>query len=156
MTGPLLHPTKGERALAIAQACLGTPYRHQGSTPGIGCDCLGLVRHVWRTLYGEEPELPPPYSRDWALCAPGEPLLEAAVRHFGPPLDGAAMRPGDLLLFRWKAEGPATHAGLLAAPDAAGETFIHAYEQAAVVRSPLVPSWRRRIAGVFRFPETVR
>ena len=31
--------------------------------------------------------------------------------------------------------------------------FIHAYEQAAVIESALVPGWRRRIAGVFRFPE---
>ncbi|MBB4065719.1 NlpC/P60 family protein [Gellertiella hungarica] len=143
---------RGAEALALAETFLGTPYRHQGSTRGIGCDCLGLVRGVWRALYGREPELPPPYRRDWALDAPGEPLIEAAERHFGPALAACARAPGDLLVFRWTAEGPATHAGILALPDEAGETFIHAYEQVAVTRSPLVPSWRRRIAGVFRFP----
>ena len=27
---------------------IGTPYRHQASLKGVGCDCLGLVRGVWR------------------------------------------------------------------------------------------------------------
>ncbi len=146
----------GDAVLDIAARFLGTPYRHQGSRAGIGCDCLGLVRGIWRELYGEEPEEPPPYRPDWALHAPGEPLLEAALRHFGPPLHPGARQPGDLLVFRWKDSAPATHAGILAHPDASGETFIHAYEQAAVLRSPLVPAWRRRIAGVFRFPESER
>ena len=47
-----------------ARLFLGTPYRHQASVPGAGCDCLGLVRGVWREVYGEEPELPPPYRAD--------------------------------------------------------------------------------------------
>ena len=58
------------------------------------------------------------------------------------------MEPGDILLFRWRPGLPAKHVGIVSAPD----RFIHAYEQAAVVESPLVPSWRRRIAGVFSFP----
>lgn len=152
MSAPAKEPL-GERVLKVAEGFLGTPYRHQGATAGVGCDCLGLVRGVWRALYGEEAETPPPYRRDWALNAPGEPLLEAALRHFGPALPLSAMQPGDLLVFRWKAEAPATHAGILARPDESGDTFLHAYEQACVLRSPLVPSWRRRIAGVFRFPE---
>jgi NlpC/P60 family putative phage cell wall peptidase len=27
---------------------IGTPYQHQASLKGVGCDCLGLVRGVWR------------------------------------------------------------------------------------------------------------
>jgi hypothetical protein len=42
----------------------------------------------------------------------------------------------------------AKHAGI--ALD--GERFIHAYQGHAVTVSPLVPQWRRRIAGVFAFP----
>ncbi len=45
---------------------LGTPYRHQASLKGVGCDCLGLVRGVWRALVGPEPEPTPAYSPDWA------------------------------------------------------------------------------------------
>jgi NlpC/P60 family putative phage cell wall peptidase len=104
---------------------------------------------VWRELYGAEPEVPGAYAADWAERAGEERLLEAAGRHCGAALPASALRPGDLLVFRWRAGAAAKHAGI-AAPDG---HFIHAYEQAAVIESPLVPAWRRRIAGVFRFPE---
>ena len=42
-----------------ARTWLGTPYLHQASVRGAGCDCLGLVRGVWRALYGREPEAVP-------------------------------------------------------------------------------------------------
>ena len=44
-----------------ARGWIGTPYRHQASLKGVGCDCLGLVRGVWREVMGEEPEAPPAY-----------------------------------------------------------------------------------------------
>ncbi|MFB2551018.1 NlpC/P60 family protein [Ensifer soli] len=140
--------TGAEAVIAFARGWIGTPYRHQASAKGIGCDCLGLVRGVWRERYGREPEAPPPYQPDWAECGGEDRLMAAARRHFGGEIDRAAMRPGDVLLFRWRSDLPAKHAGILSAPD----RFIHAYEQAAVIESTLVPSWRRRIAGVFRFP----
>ncbi|MDQ0319611.1 NlpC/P60 family putative phage cell wall peptidase [Pararhizobium capsulatum DSM 1112] len=135
--------------IEAAQRWIGTPYRHQASARGIGCDCLGLVRGVWRDLYGDEPEMPPPYQPDWAERGGEERLMAAALRHFGAAVPVSEMRVGDLLLFRWRAEMPAKHAGILAD----GGRFIHAYEQAAVIESALVPSWRWRIAAVFRFPE---
>jgi NlpC/P60 family putative phage cell wall peptidase len=44
------------RADTIAEARLwiGTPYAHQASLKGVSCDCLGLVRGVWRAIYGNE------------------------------------------------------------------------------------------------------
>ena len=56
-------------ALIVARRFLGTPYRHQGSRRGVGCDCLGLLRGVWRELQGAEPEDPGPYRVDWATRA---------------------------------------------------------------------------------------
>jgi hypothetical protein len=43
------------RPLIVAEtrAWIGTPYRHQASLKGVGCDCLGLVRGVWRAVIGE-------------------------------------------------------------------------------------------------------
>lgn len=138
----------GEKVLALAQGWLGTPYRHQASLRGVGCDCLGLVRGIWRELYGAEPELLPPYAPDWAERGGEDRLMAAAKRHFLAVPDRDEARPGDLLLFRWRADAAAKHLGILAGP----QHFIHAYEQAAVVCSALVPGWKRRIAGVFRFP----
>jgi len=52
------------RAVAIARAWIGTPYVHQASVKGAGADCLGLLRGVWRELYGAEPEAVPAYTPD--------------------------------------------------------------------------------------------
>jgi NlpC/P60 family putative phage cell wall peptidase len=132
--------------VAAARAWVGTPYHHQASRRGVGCDCLGLVRGVWRDLLGAEPEVPPAYSPDWAEASGAETLLEAARRHFAP---GEAVRPGSLLVFRWKPATPAKHAGIATA---AGR-FVHAYDAAGrAVEGQLAPVWRRRLAGIFEFP----
>jgi NlpC/P60 family putative phage cell wall peptidase len=137
----------GEAIVAEALRWLGTPYRHQGSRRGVGCDCLGLVRGVWASVYGDEPERPGPYAPDWAEAGGSEALLEAARRHCGEKPEGG-IAPGDLLLFRWRRDLPAKHAGIAVSEN----SFIHAYEGNAVVISPLAPQWRRRIAGIFTFP----
>lgn len=130
-----------------AMPWLGTPYRHQASLRGVGCDCLGLVRGVWRALYGREPEAMPAYTPDWAEASGGETLAEAAGRHMAAvPVERAAT--GDLLLFRWRDGLPAKHAAILVAPD----RFIHAQDGAAVALAGLSPWWRRRIAFAFSFP----
>ena len=74
------------RAAIVAEArtWIGTRYRHQGSLKGVGCDCLGLVRGVWRNCVGSEPEMPPPYAPDWAEASGAETLAEAALRHLVP------------------------------------------------------------------------
>ena len=63
--------------VAIARAWIGTPYRHQASLKGVGCDCLGLLRGLWRERNGEEPEAAPPYSPDWAEASGSETLRDA-------------------------------------------------------------------------------
>lgn len=137
----------GAAALAEALLWVGTPYRHQGSARGVGCDCLGLVRGVWRTLYGREPEVLRPYSADWAEAGGNDALLDAARRHCREMgIDRVA--GGTLLVFRWRRSLPAKHLGI-----ALSRTrFVHAYEGHAVTVSSLVPQWRRRIAGCFAFP----
>jgi NlpC/P60 family putative phage cell wall peptidase len=133
--------------VAEARGWIGTPYQHQASLKGVGCDCLGLVRGVWRALYGEEPERVPPYARDWAEVAHNEPLAEAGLPHL-VPVDVSAFRPGDVLLFRWRAGMVAKHAAIASSP----ATMIHAHDGAAVAEVALAPWWRRRMAYVFRFP----
>jgi NlpC/P60 family putative phage cell wall peptidase len=135
------------RVLVAARGWIGTPYRHQASCKGAGADCLGLIRGVWREVMGEEPELPPAYTKDWAEAGGTEALADAARRHL-TEIALADARPGDVILLRWKREAPAKHAGILSAPD----HFIHAYDGAAVTESPLSDWWRRRIAYAFAFP----
>jgi NlpC/P60 family putative phage cell wall peptidase len=70
----------GGGIVIVARSWLGTPYRHQASVKGVGADCLGLVRGVWRDVVGGEMEAPPAYSADWAEVGGREMLLEAAER----------------------------------------------------------------------------
>ncbi|PWW02221.1 NlpC/P60 family putative phage cell wall peptidase [Hoeflea marina] len=139
---------QGERVVAIARLWLGTPYRHQASLRSVGCDCLGLIRGVWAEVTGTPAAEPGPYAPDWAERAGRERLIEAARAHCGEDLPRSEALPGDILVFRWRSGCAAKHAGILSAPG----RFIHAYEQAGVVDSPLTPAWSRRVAAVFRFP----
>lgn len=133
-----------------ARGWIGTPYRHQASVKGAGADCLGLLRGVWREVYGREPEPVPPYTEDWAEPG-GQEVLWAAARRWlvEKPLRDAA--PGDVLLFRMRAGGIAKHLGIAGAVGA-GATFIHAYSGHRVVESPLTAPWARRVVARFQFP----
>jgi NlpC/P60 family putative phage cell wall peptidase len=133
-----------------ARSWIGTRYRHQGSLKGVGCDCLGLVRGVWRNCIGDEPELPPPYAPDWAEAHGEETLARAAMRHL-VKVESDHIGAGDVLLFRWREGFVAKHAAI-----ASGEgTMIHAHDGAAVCEVALSPWWRRRLAYAFRFPGVI-
>ncbi len=139
----------GEQVATLARGWIGTPYRHQASTKGAGADCLGLMRGVWRELYGEEPEAVPAYTPDWSEPQGEERLWSAALRHLLVQ-QGAAV--GDLLLFRMRDGGVAKHLGIVGRIGPA-PTFIHAYTGHGVVESPLSIPWQRRIVARFAFPE---
>lgn len=135
------------RIVAAARGWIGTPYHHQACLKGIGTDCLGLVRGVWREIMGADPETAPPYTRDWAEVGGQEAMLAAASRHLiATALDRPA--PGDVLVFRFRTGLVAKHAAILATPS----TMIHAIEGAPVAEVAFAPWWRRRLAGVYAFP----
>ena len=137
------------RAAIVAEArgWIGTPYRHQASLKHIGCDCLGLVRGVWRAVIGPEPETPQAYAADWAEARGIESLADAAQRHLQPiAIDD--VHAGDVLLFRWRDGCVAKHAAIATA-DA---TMVHAHDGAAVCEVAFAPWWRRRLAFAFTFP----
>lgn len=138
----------GERVVALARGWIGTPYLHQASCKGVGADCLGLIRGIWRELYGREPELPPAYSPDWGETGGREVLMAAAARHLLPLGPDAALAAGQVLLFRMRPGAVAKHLGI-----AAGEArFLHAYSGHGVIESPLSLPWKQRIVARFRFP----
>lgn len=124
---------------AAARAWLGTPYRHRASVIGAGCDCLGLVRGVFRDVVGAEPWTVPPYRARWRGDAG---LMDAAVRFLRP----AELGVGCVVLFR---VGQAVrHCGIMATDT----RFVHAQERIGVVEADLTEGWQRRVAGVFAFP----
>jgi NlpC/P60 family putative phage cell wall peptidase len=136
--------------VAAARAWVGTPYVHQASLQGVGCDCLGLVRGVFRQLCGHEPEGVPPYTPDWSEASGDERLWAAAARHLAEVPAGQA-RAGDVVLMRMREGSVAKHLGILAG-NAAGPTLVHAYSRIGVVESPLTQPWARLIVAAFAFP----
>ena len=136
------------RVVSAALEWLGTPYHDQASIKGLGCDCLGLARGVWRDIVGPEPMVPPPYSRDWGEVGGRETFAES-VRPFMIEIDPATASTGALVLFRMRDRAPAKHCGVLIA---GGASMIHAYERCGVIAVPYDRAWRRRAAFAFLFP----
>jgi NlpC/P60 family putative phage cell wall peptidase len=133
--------------VAAVRVFLGTPYRHQASLAGAGCDCLGLLRGVWRALYGAEPMAMPPYRADMR-----DPTHAGALRRAAEALLVAEAGPwaaGQVVLFRLGGLAEPKHCGILVS----GSRFIHAQERLGVVEADLTEAWARRVSARFRFPE---
>lgn len=140
-----------DQIVFAARSWIGTPYRHQFAQKGAGCDCLGLLRGVWREVVGAEPEAVPDYSMDWSE-AQGEERLWAAAERNLVPASLSSDAAGEVILFRMRANSVAKHLGITAATGNA-PTFIHAYSGRGVVESGLSVPWRRRIVARFKFPK---
>jgi len=144
-------PHVNRDAVDEARRWLGTPYHHQASVCGAGTDCLGLLRGVWRHLYGREPQNVPVYTPDWAETGRNEVLLKAAQTHLSPAVS-EQFELGDVIVFRLHSESIAKHLGMVSDIGLMPK-FIHAYSGHGVVESPLSRPWVRRIAARFVFPE---
>ena len=86
MAGPV------DPVVEAARGWIGTPYVHQACIRGVGCDCLGLIRGLWRDLIGPEPEAVPAYAPDWSEPQGREWLWQAMARHLRPT--EGPMQPG--------------------------------------------------------------
>lgn len=137
--------------ITAARAWIGTPYHHQASCRGVGTDCLGLVRGVYRDVMNCEPEAPPAYSRDWGEANGHETLIEAARRHM-IEIPVFQARPGDVLVFRLRAGLVAKHTGL----KVSDTSMIHAVEGHDAAEVTLTRWWQRHIAAAFQFPGITR
>ena len=121
---------------------IGAPIADQASLKGVGADCLGLLRGVWRGVIGAEREVPPygDHERD-------ELLLEAARRNLSARSEPLQFRDGDVLLFRWQPHLPARHVGIATSPS----SMVHAQSGSVVAEVPLDRWWRMRLVAVFEF-----
>jgi NlpC/P60 family putative phage cell wall peptidase len=142
--------TTREQILKETREWLGTPYRHQHAQKGLGTDCLGLLVGVYTAIYGKPDAVIPAYSQGWDEVARREDMLIAAEKYLVPCTDGI-YEPGNVLVFRMKPGAVAKHCAIVTEP----ERMIHAYQNLSVTEVYLVPYWKSRIAGVFKFPEVV-
>ena len=137
------------RIVTAARSWLATPYHHQASVKGVGVDCLGLARGIWRDCVGPEPWTYQPYSPDWGETGPREVLAEG-MGAWLEAIPTAAAQAGALVLFRMERGAIAKHAGILSD---AGQ-FIHAHHRVGVIEEPLTLAWQRRIVFAFTFPQS--
>lgn len=138
-----------DEIIAATHGWVGTPYRHQASYLGVGCDCLGLIRGVWHEIYGEPAIKIPPYAQFEKDVTGAVRLLNAAQKHLceaeGP------VRPGQILLFQLHRKIPPRHCGIIIN----NSKFIHAQERLGVVEVNLDKRWMRRVHSIYSFPEKV-
>lgn len=142
-----MRPADPARVVAAARGWIGTPYHDQASLRGVGCDCLGLARGIWREVIGPEPEQVPPYSRDWGETGAREVLILGALRWM-IPIAAASPPVGACIVFRVLDRAIAKHVGILVAPG----VMIHARESTGVVEEDYGCAWRRRAVAAFLYP----
>jgi cell wall-associated NlpC family hydrolase len=75
-------PSARADVVVEALSLLGTPYRFGGSSPDVGFDCSGLVRHVFAS------------ALNWNL-----PRRAEEISGVGQPVSRAELQPGDLVFF---------------------------------------------------------
>lgn len=142
--------------VAEARRWLGTPFHHQASLRGAGCDCAGLVRGV-----GEACGLLDLSAEQWAAFArygrqPHPGRMRAALERFLVPVAIDAVEVGDVAWMEWRADLP-MHLGILGqasgGPGTWRLTLIHALSDfEEVVEHGFTQEWRGRVTSWWRFP----
>lgn len=139
-----------DHVAALSRNWIGTPFVHQASVRGVGCDCLGLLRGLWREAIGPEPLPVPPYAPGWpGTVAGGEEMIAALARVFRRAPSRLA-QPGQVLVFRIHRALPAGHIAILAAPG----RLVHARDPLGVIEEALTDAWARRLVVGFAWPES--
>jgi NlpC/P60 family putative phage cell wall peptidase len=141
--------TDPQLIITTARSWIGTPYVHQASVKGIGCDCVGLLRGVWRELGNAEPEVLPPYSPDWDVR--GEETLRDGIARHLTEISLAAIAPGCVVLVRWIATAPAKHCAIVGERDGV-LTMIHSRQNKQVNEEVITTLWRQKFAYAFEVP----
>lgn len=108
---PLLTPEQASDMAMHALGLVGTPYRYGGNTPEGGFDCSGLIGYVYRSRAGTPP-----------------PRTVAQLDQWGEPVEGEALRSGDLVVFG-RGRAP-SHAGIYVGDG----RFVHAPSSGGTVR----------------------
>jgi NlpC/P60 family putative phage cell wall peptidase len=134
-----------------ARQWLGTPWHHQQSCKGVGCDCIGLVRGVAHCIGFTDPFRTGEASRFMGYARSPEPnALKDACAQFLRPITVGQMLPGDVMTFRF--DKFPMHFAIYAGGDPA--YMIHGYARARkVVENRVDETWWSRFVGAHRFRE---
>lgn len=138
------------RAAVVAEArtWLGTPFHHQASLKGVGCDCIGLIKGVGLALGILDYDPASPEAQPYLAYSrmPNPQMMRRALSTFFEPVAVADVLPGDFYYMAWIREPQ--HVALVT-----DTGIIHSYEggPGKVVEHGLDETWRRRIVAAYRF-----
>lgn len=145
--------TTRAQVVAEARSWIGTPFVHQASLKGIGCDCIGLVCGVaiecgfWPADIWSTPEAKPYVG--YGRCPDGR--LIAGCRQYLDAIPFAEAAAGDVLALR-VGDKHAQHIGIVTELDPL--TMLHSYSRARVmacIEQPVGAFWHQRFVAAFRF-----
>ena len=136
-----------QAVIQATNAWIGTPYRHQASRINVGCDCLGLVRGVWRELYGCDAAPVPPYAQFGRDHVGASQLLDAAQQFL--QFKDQQLKAGYVVLFQLHKKLPPRHCGIMLSDT----HFVHAQERLGVIKVCLDHNWITRIHSTYSFPQ---
>lgn len=145
---------KASDIIAEAREWVYTPFRHQASMKGVGCDCVGLIKGV-----GEATQAIINVDHRWENYkyyrrTPNPRIMQQGMEDFLLPLDPSEARPGDVVWMQWRENLP-MHLGLLGVIPGAEEriTLIHAYSRVRmVVEHGFTDEWKARANSYWRYP----
>jgi cell wall-associated NlpC family hydrolase len=129
-----------EQIYLTARELVGTPFKHQGRSKGLGVDCIGVPLYVCKKLgLGDFDCHEYPRAQYSTLQQRVESVCTPAV-----------LQPGVLLLF--KISSTTQHCGLVSLyRDGLG--LIHAWDVAGyVVEHKLIKDWLNKTAGCYGLP----
>ena len=137
-------------AIDAAREMLGTPYHGGASTPGLGCDCAGLIEYVAARVRGVPAPPRGPITPDY-YDDPADPMLTRIRQHL-QPIERCEL--GAVLVFRIRNRAACSHVSICTEmKDGHPYRHIHAHSWArahGTVESTLGPKWQARVVAMFR------
>ena len=123
----------------IAKGYVGTRFRHQGRTPGVGLDCAGILVCALRSI-----GLPVNDPRSYRKVPPRSLLRDTLTQHGFSEAQGRP-RADDVLVFWMRDKRLEIHCGI-----ACGSSrFVHV-EDGRDVEVARIDGWQHRLAAIYR------
>lgn len=131
-----------------ARTWLNTPFHHQASVKGVGCDCIGLIKGVGvaLNLVNYDPASAKAKSFANYSMMPNPRMMREGLATWLVPLSVDEALPADILFMTWGREPQ--HVALKT-----DKGIIHSYSSVGkVVEHALDENWQRRIVAAYRYP----
>lgn len=143
---------KADDIIAEARTWLKTPFRHQASLKGVGCDCVGLIKGVGQAT-GAIVNVDPRWEtyRHYRRT-PNPRLMRQGMEDFLMPISREEALPGDVIWMQWRENLP-MHLGILGVLGDGRVTLIHAYAHVRMVTEHgFTDEWQARANSYWRYP----